>query len=278
MDAPKPIPIALIGMGAAGKSRHNALVQVPQFALAGIVSRRPGIGTKSLEQVLADPKVEAVAIATEPVDHPSAVRRALEAGKHVLCDYPLAFTASEARALFALADEKRLVLHPEHLSLLSDAHGIARQAVDELGDVIDGQFIFTGDWNEKLADESRSGPFPYISIPRLLQLADLFGPFTIFDHQWYADARAGRIQLRLRFVHGSGTMVFLEDRRPGQTRTRRMRVRLTRGTFQWPEEPGNEGLFAKDLRHFYEALRLGNAPYVSRPLLLMVLTELDRVF
>jgi predicted dehydrogenase len=273
----EPVRIALIGMGSAGQSRHRALAEVPGFTLGGIVSRRAGVGTRSLEEVLADSKTEAVAISTEPVDHPGAVRRALEAGKHVLCDYPLAFTASEASALFALADEKRLMLHPEHIGLLSHAHEIARQTADELGEVIDGQFIFTGDWNERLADEQRSGPFPFLSIPRLLQLADLFGPFTIFDHQWYADARAGRIQLRLRFVHGSGTMVFLEDRRPGQTRTRRMRMRLLRGTFQWPEEPGTEGLFAKDLERFHDEIRFDAIPYVSRPLLMMVLQELERL-
>ncbi len=264
-------------MGRAGNARLRALSAIPAYALAGTVSRRSEAGTRTLEDVLADQAVEAVAVSTEPADHAVTVQKALAAGKHVLCDYPLALSASAARALFDLADKQRRLLHVEHIGLLTDAHASAKRALAERGRLIDGQFTFTGGWSEQLADERRHGPFPFLATSRLLQIADLFGPFTILEHEWHADARAGRLELRLRFARGGGTLTFLEDRRMGEARTRRMQVRLTRGTFQWPEETTTRGLFAKDLRLFYDAVRHGTPPYAPPHLITMVLAELERL-
>ena len=63
-----------------------------------------------LEVGLESGGVDAVVIATPHGDHAGAVRRSLEAGKHVLCEKPLAIRSEEARALATLADERRLKL------------------------------------------------------------------------------------------------------------------------------------------------------------------------
>lgn len=52
----------------------------------------------------------AIYVATPHLDHADYVRRALEAGKHVLCEKPLTLSAAETSELFALAAEKGLVL------------------------------------------------------------------------------------------------------------------------------------------------------------------------
>jgi UDP-2-acetamido-3-amino-2,3-dideoxy-glucuronate N-acetyltransferase len=68
-----------------------------------------------VEQVLADPEVAGVAIATPAETHGELVRRALLAGKDVLVEKPLCLSVEEGRQLVALADEKRRVLMVGHL-------------------------------------------------------------------------------------------------------------------------------------------------------------------
>lgn len=54
--------------------------------------------------------VDAVYVATHPDNHFSDVKRALEAGKHVICESPIALSLFECRELMSLAHEKNLVL------------------------------------------------------------------------------------------------------------------------------------------------------------------------
>jgi len=70
--------------------------------------------TTELEQVLADPAVDAVAIATPAATHTSIGLAALDAGKHVLVEKPLAPTVAEGRRLVDAARERNLVLMCDH--------------------------------------------------------------------------------------------------------------------------------------------------------------------
>ena len=54
--------------------------------------------------------VDAVYVATHPDNHYSDVKRALEAGMHVICESPIALSLSECQELMSLAHEKNLVL------------------------------------------------------------------------------------------------------------------------------------------------------------------------
>ncbi|MDQ3405872.1 MAG: Gfo/Idh/MocA family oxidoreductase [Actinomycetota bacterium] len=68
----------------------------------------------SLDQVLADPAVDAVAIATPAKTHLPVAMAALEAGKHVLVEKPLAATYAEGRQLVEAADRRGLTLMLDH--------------------------------------------------------------------------------------------------------------------------------------------------------------------
>ena len=63
--------------------------------------------TTCYEQVLTDPAVSAVAIATPAATHFDLVRAALEAGKHVLVEKPMAPTSDQCLRLIELAQRKR---------------------------------------------------------------------------------------------------------------------------------------------------------------------------
>jgi predicted dehydrogenase len=70
--------------------------------------------TNSIDDVLGDPRVAAVALATPTATHASLATRCLKAGKHVLLEKPLAGTLAEGEDLVALADRRGLVLMCDH--------------------------------------------------------------------------------------------------------------------------------------------------------------------
>lgn len=70
--------------------------------------------TPDFDVVLADAEVSAVVISTPAATHTGLARRALEAGKHVLVEKPLALSTVDAVALATLADERGLVLMVGH--------------------------------------------------------------------------------------------------------------------------------------------------------------------
>lgn len=64
----------------------------------------------SYKEMLADPEVELVYIATPHSHHYKHAKMSLEAGKHVLCEKSFTMNADQARKLFALAEEKKLLI------------------------------------------------------------------------------------------------------------------------------------------------------------------------
>ncbi len=94
--------------------------------------------TADFEEMLADPALEAVAIATPVPTHYELARAALLAGKHVLVEKPPAMRAVEMDELVTLAEERDLVLMPGHLLLYHPGIRKLKQLIDagELGEVL----------------------------------------------------------------------------------------------------------------------------------------------
>ena len=94
--------------------------------------------TASFEELLADPELDAVAIATPVPTHYPLARQALLAGKHTFVEKPPALRADEMEELCALAEERELVLMPGHLLLYHPGVRKLKELVDsgELGDVL----------------------------------------------------------------------------------------------------------------------------------------------
>jgi predicted dehydrogenase len=92
---------------------------------------------ESFDEMLADPELEAVVIATPVPTHYPLALQALRAGKHVFVEKPPAMRASEMEELVAAAEELGLVLMPGHLLLYHPAVAMVKQLVDsgELGDI-----------------------------------------------------------------------------------------------------------------------------------------------
>lgn len=94
----------------------------------------------SFSEVLADASIEAVVIATPVSTHYPLAKAALEAGKHVLVEKPLASTAEHASDLVRIAKERRLVLMVDHTFVYHSAVGKIKSLMDS-GDVGKLQYI-----------------------------------------------------------------------------------------------------------------------------------------
>ena len=94
--------------------------------------------TGDFDEVLADPDLDAVVIATPVPTHYELARRALAAGKHVLVEKPPAMHGAEMEELVALAAERDLVLMPGHLLLYHPGVLKLKELIDAgaLGDVL----------------------------------------------------------------------------------------------------------------------------------------------
>jgi predicted dehydrogenase len=149
MNLDHAIETLVVGYGYWGPNIVRNIIERPEFHLAGLCERderriedfravNPGAAyERDLDVALADPSLEAVAIATPPHNHYELVGKALEAGKHVLVEKPLARTAAEAAELMVLAEDLDLVLLPGHTFLYSPPVAKIRNLIKEdvLGDI-----------------------------------------------------------------------------------------------------------------------------------------------
>lgn len=124
--------IAFIGCGYVAGMYAATLPDHPELELAGafdtnranldsFVARWPCRRYAALDDLLDDSSIEMVLNLTNPRSHFEVNRRALEAGKHVYSEKPLAMTLGEACALVRLAEGRRLRLSSAPCSLLSES-------------------------------------------------------------------------------------------------------------------------------------------------------------
>jgi len=119
----EPVRWGILSVSGHYKLRvHGPLSLLPEARIAAIASRdagkaaaaatRLGIpkGYGSYEELIADPAIEAVYVPLPNNLHAEWAMAALDAGKHVLCEKPLAMDAAQARAMAAKARERGLIL------------------------------------------------------------------------------------------------------------------------------------------------------------------------
>jgi predicted dehydrogenase len=115
------------------------LCDLDQNRLHTLGRRYPAVKTTTdYKQLLADPQVSAVAIATPVWTHFSFAREALEAGKHVLVEKPLTANVAEAEELIEIAERHQLVLMVDHTFIYTGAVRKIKEIVQggELGDLL----------------------------------------------------------------------------------------------------------------------------------------------
>jgi predicted dehydrogenase len=105
-----------IGIGDISIRRVIPAIQAePRSRLYGLVTRDPAkaapyntLTWTTLDEALSDPEVQAVYVATPVFLHAPQTIQSLRAGKHVLCEKPMAMNEAEARLMVKTAEETRL--------------------------------------------------------------------------------------------------------------------------------------------------------------------------
>jgi predicted dehydrogenase len=133
------IRVGICGFGYWGPNLLRVFQENPGWTAAAVSDIRearrqraqqvnPGLRLyEAAEELITDPGIDAVAIAT-PVDtHFSLARQALRHGKHALVEKPLCRSAEEGRELVALAARNGLALMVDHTYLFHPAVGLLRR-------------------------------------------------------------------------------------------------------------------------------------------------------
>ena len=145
-----PIRIGVVGLGYWGPNLARNFNLLPETELTWCCdadeSRHEKFAgqftdarfTTELGDLLADPSLDAVCVATPVPTHHAVARAALQAGKHVFVEKPLAWTAAEARELEALSRSAGRTLMVGHLLRFHPGVVKLRELIDEgeLGDVL----------------------------------------------------------------------------------------------------------------------------------------------
>lgn len=261
-----PLRIGAIGAGGFGLFALQQFLQAPDVQLVAIagthreaalsMARRFGVAdVVDTGLLLADPSIDLVYIATPPFLHFPQAKAALLAGKHVICEKPLAMTVAEADELLALARGRDLLCVANLMQRYNPLYDMTRGLIlsGVLGQCLHGGFEnYASDEGLRedhwFWDREKSGG---IFIEHGVHFFDLFegwlgagevvaaqsvlrpgsgveeqvqctvryasGPLVNFYHGFTQPSRLDRQEFRLLFEHGELT---LEEWVPVRARVR----------------------------------------------------------
>jgi len=145
----KVIEVAVIGVGGWGKNLARNYYQLPEAnlrytcdldadKLEAVRRQYPGVATSmNYDEVLQDPDLDAVVIATTGPTHYRLAKQALEAGKDVYVEKPFVLEVEQAVELTRMAEEGSRILMVGHLLEYHSVINRLKSMIDagELGDV-----------------------------------------------------------------------------------------------------------------------------------------------
>jgi predicted dehydrogenase len=316
---------AIVGLGYWGPNLVRNLHELPDAelvtvcdlradALESLKRRYPAVKvTQDYDEIVDDPTIDAVVIATPVSTHHALGAAALTAGKHVFIEKPLAASSAEAEDLIDLADQRGLVLMPGHTFLYSPPVMLIRDLIQsgELGDIY---FVSTSRVNLGLHQSDVSvawdlGPHDFsilrywldetpchasalargCVIPNIPDVAFInlevpSGTVAHVELSWLAPSK-----LRRTTVVGSRKMVVYDDTSsepvrifdsgavlPNPETFGEYKLTYRTGDIVSPRVDAAEPLF-RELEDFHTAIRTGGAPRSSADLGLEVVRMIEAV-
>ncbi len=173
------VRVGFVGCGYVADFYAQTLKFHPQLTLIGVYDQRKeraaqyaqhyGVNVyPSLEAMLADPKLDIVVNLTNPRSHYAVSKEALEAGKHVYSEKPLAMEFTQAQALVDLAHKQGLYLTSAPCSVLGESAQTVWKALRE--EVIGQPYLVYAELDDGLIHRNNyqgwitesGSPWPYI--------------------------------------------------------------------------------------------------------------------
>jgi predicted dehydrogenase len=125
-------PNIVRNFSSATGSEVRMVCDMNQQTLKKVKKAYPQINvTDNIDELIKNPEVDAIAIATPVFTHHDLAKKALEAGKSVFLEKPFTYTVAEAEDLVELAAKKNLKLMVDHTFLYTGAVQKIRQLIDE---------------------------------------------------------------------------------------------------------------------------------------------------
>ncbi len=283
--------LAVVGLGFMGGVHIKALASVPDVELAAVVSRRaaetPAKHYQTLDEALADPSIDAVDLCLPTDLHESATIAALQAGKHVLVEKPMALDDASCHRMIAEAQRTGKILMVAQVLRFFPAYRALQHAVDrgELGKLHWAAFrrrCAQPGWSEWIADKERSGGGGFDLLIHDVDMAlRLFGSPGVISATGYEDADGGVDTISARLFYGdlvveiSGGWLF-----PGAFPfAMEFMVLGERGVLEYNSESrplkrygsGEEVVldtadgYAAEIAYFAECCRMGAQPVLCTP-------------
>jgi UDP-N-acetylglucosamine 3-dehydrogenase len=134
--------IGVIGLGWFGEIHCETIVGVASLELTALCTRTPdrlaalagkfGVAKTftNYHDLLADPEIDAVSICTMWDQHTEPAIAALEAGKHVFLEKPIASTVADARSILAASKRSKGILSIGHIVRFNPRYRMAKQAIE----------------------------------------------------------------------------------------------------------------------------------------------------
>jgi predicted dehydrogenase len=262
----------------------------------------PGITTTSdFRDLLTNPEIDAVAIATPARTHYDLALAALKAGKHVFVEKPLAPTSEQVRRLIDEADRRNLILMVDHTFLYTPAVQKIRELIhtDSLGEIYyydsirSSLGLFQSDVNviwdlavhdisiinyilkEKPVSVSATGSCHVAGSPENMAHITLFFESKCVAHvsvNWLSP-----IKVRQTFIGGSRKMIVYDDveptekikvydkgitLNPSSENAHQLRIGYRAGDMWAPHISAKEAL-QSEVEHFVDCVRNDQQPISS---------------
>ena len=295
-----PIRVGLVGTGYAARVRAETLQADDRSQLVAVAGHGAG-ATQSFSQTFqaeAMPSWQAlversdldlVIVSNINSEHGAIARAALQNGKHVVVEYPLAIDLAEAEALVELAKAQNQLLHVEHIEILSGIHLAIQGALAEVATPFYVRYASLAPQRpapQKWTYYPQMFGFPLVgALSRIHRLTHLFGQVVSVSSQarfWGHDAapffNACLCTAQLKFTsgliadvsYGKGDAIWQPDRSlhihaaegailiDGET-GKLITPTATRDL----EMGGRRGLFAQDTASVLNHLTTGAPLYVA---------------
>jgi predicted dehydrogenase len=222
------IRVAVIGCGKIAQTRHipeyeaNADAQIMGFydlnqeRAKGLAARFGGKAYESVEALLADPNIDAVSVCVANNAHAKVSIDALRAGKHVLCEKPMAITLQECEDMVAAARKADRKLMIDQNQRFTKAHRKAKALLeaDEIGKVLTFRTTFGHGGPETWSiDPGKSTWFFDKSKAAMGAMADL-GVHKTDLIQWLTNSRVVETSAVVRTLdkrYSDGSLIGVDD-------------------------------------------------------------------
>ncbi len=202
----KKMKVGVIGCGMISDAYFNAAAKfniIDVIACADVMpesakakAEKYNIKAMSVEELLADKKIDIVLNLTPPKAHFPIMMQALEAGKNAYSEKPFGISAEESAAIMALAKKKKLRVGCAPDTFLGGGQQTARKLIDDgwIGKPIAGTAIVMGRGPEKWASapffyDIGGGPMLDLGPYYITALVNLLGPAKCVTAVTFKDAK-----------------------------------------------------------------------------------------